>query len=210
MHKARLVCDIRSHGVSIGCDDTFSPVTKTHTIRTYLSLAMARKWYIHPLDVKILSYMGTCKKLFTCINHLILFIPHTSVCLPLTEGPYGIKQAPRAWCQRFANFLLHTWGLLSPKVTHHCLLSLMGRTLFIYCCRWMILFILLLLMLSENVSSYNSKLSSLCLIRVCWLFFGIVVTKTPSYILISQQKYAQEILERVGIASCKPVAIPVD
>ncbi|XP_021770737.1 uncharacterized protein LOC110734919 [Chenopodium quinoa] len=41
-------------------------------------------------------------------------------------------------------------------------------------------------------------------------FLGIIVTHTPSYLFLSQQKYAQEILERVGMSSCKPAATPVD
>ncbi|XP_021741374.1 uncharacterized protein LOC110707661 [Chenopodium quinoa] len=41
-------------------------------------------------------------------------------------------------------------------------------------------------------------------------FLGIAVTRTPLYLFLSQQKYAQEILERVGMASCKPAATPVD
>lgn len=41
-------------------------------------------------------------------------------------------------------------------------------------------------------------------------FLGIAVTRTPSYLLLSQEKYAQEILERAGMASCKPAATPVD
>ncbi|XP_021740874.1 uncharacterized protein LOC110707176 [Chenopodium quinoa] len=41
-------------------------------------------------------------------------------------------------------------------------------------------------------------------------FLGISVTRTPSYLLLSQEKYAQEILERASMGSCKPAATPVD
>ncbi|XP_021747913.1 uncharacterized protein LOC110713775 [Chenopodium quinoa] len=41
-------------------------------------------------------------------------------------------------------------------------------------------------------------------------FPGIVVTHSPSYLFLSQQIYALEILERAGMASCKPAATPVD
>lgn len=34
-------------------------------------------------------------------------------------------------------------------------------------------------------------------------FIGIIVTRIPSYMLLSQQKYALEILECAGTASCK-------
>ncbi|XP_048502734.1 uncharacterized mitochondrial protein AtMg00810-like [Beta vulgaris subsp. vulgaris] len=41
-------------------------------------------------------------------------------------------------------------------------------------------------------------------------FLGISVSRTPSYMLLSQQKYAQEILEWAGMSNCKPAATPVD
>ncbi|XP_021732052.1 uncharacterized protein LOC110698841 [Chenopodium quinoa] len=41
-------------------------------------------------------------------------------------------------------------------------------------------------------------------------FLGIAVIRTPSYLLLSQEKYAHEILERAGMSSCKPAATPVD
>ena len=37
-------------------------------------------------------------------------------------------------------------------------------------------------------------------------FLGISITRTPSYMLLSQQNYAQEILERASMGSCKPAA----
>ncbi|XP_021747892.1 uncharacterized protein LOC110713750 [Chenopodium quinoa] len=51
-HKSRLVCDGRSQEVGMDYDETFSPVVNPATIRTVLSLAMAKKWLIHHLDVK--------------------------------------------------------------------------------------------------------------------------------------------------------------
>lgn len=41
-HKARLVCDDKSQEVGVDYDETFSPVVKPTTIRTVLTLAMAR------------------------------------------------------------------------------------------------------------------------------------------------------------------------
>ncbi|XP_021765428.1 uncharacterized protein LOC110729945 [Chenopodium quinoa] len=41
-------------------------------------------------------------------------------------------------------------------------------------------------------------------------FLGITVTHTPSYLLVSQEKYAREVLERAGLGPCKPAATPID
>lgn len=50
-YKARLVANGRSQRPGLDCDKTFSPVVKSATIRTVLSLAISHHWPVHPLDV---------------------------------------------------------------------------------------------------------------------------------------------------------------
>ncbi|GJS20513.1 ribonuclease H-like domain-containing protein [Tanacetum coccineum] len=97
-YKARLVTNGRSQQQGIDCDETFSPVVKTATIWTVLSLAVSRQWPIHQLDVKNAFLHGHLTKTvymhqppgFTDSAHL------DYVCL-LQKSLYGLKQAPRAW-----------------------------------------------------------------------------------------------------------------
>lgn len=51
-YKSHLVCDGRSQQVGVGCEETFSPVVKSATIWTVLSIAQYKKWVINKLDVK--------------------------------------------------------------------------------------------------------------------------------------------------------------
>lgn len=41
-------------------------------------------------------------------------------------------------------------------------------------------------------------------------FLGIAVTKHKGGLFLSQRKYAEEIIDRAGMASCKPSATPVE
>nr|GEZ78981.1 ribonuclease H-like domain-containing protein [Tanacetum cinerariifolium] len=50
--KARLVANGSSQQLGVDFDETFSPVLKSTTIRTVLSLVVSRQWPIHQLDVK--------------------------------------------------------------------------------------------------------------------------------------------------------------
>ncbi|GJU91579.1 ribonuclease H-like domain-containing protein [Tanacetum coccineum] len=51
-YKARLVANGSSQQLGVDFDETFSPVVKPATIRTFLSLVVSRKCPIHQLDVK--------------------------------------------------------------------------------------------------------------------------------------------------------------
>nr|GEW47977.1 ribonuclease H-like domain-containing protein [Tanacetum cinerariifolium] len=51
-YKARLVANISNQQYGVDCNDTFSLVVKPASIRTLLSLALARNWPVHQLDVE--------------------------------------------------------------------------------------------------------------------------------------------------------------
>ncbi|XP_021751857.1 uncharacterized protein LOC110717459 [Chenopodium quinoa] len=130
-HNARLVCDGRSQEISVDCDETFSPVVKSATIRTVLSLAMAKKWSIHQFDVK--------------------------------------------------NAFLH--GDLQETVYMHQPSGLLIGGL--------------LIMLGAGIISQLQTEFSMTDLGPLSYFLGIAVTRSPSYLLLSQEKYAHEILEHI-------------
>ncbi|GJS47746.1 ribonuclease H-like domain-containing protein [Tanacetum coccineum] len=68
----------QQHGVNF--DETLSPVVKSATIHTVLSLVVSRQWHIHQLDVKNAFLNDDLSE---------------------TVSLYGLKQAPHAWFQRF-------------------------------------------------------------------------------------------------------------
>ena len=47
-------------------DETFSPVVKSATVRTVLSLALSRSWPVHQLDVKNAFLHDTLSKTVNC------------------------------------------------------------------------------------------------------------------------------------------------
>jgi hypothetical protein len=51
-YKARWVLRGCTQRFGVDYDETFSPVVKPATVRTVLSLALARSWPVHQLDVK--------------------------------------------------------------------------------------------------------------------------------------------------------------
>ena len=90
----------------IDYDQTFSPVVKPATIRVVLHLAAARNWIVHQLDVKNAFLHGELQKLVYA-EQPRGFVDATRpeyVCR-LVKSLYGLKKAPRAWFQRFHDYV---------------------------------------------------------------------------------------------------------
>ncbi|GKC22599.1 ribonuclease H-like domain-containing protein [Tanacetum coccineum] len=91
--KARLVANGSTHLEGIDVDETFSLVVKSDTIWTVLSLATSQHW--PPLE-----FQDSAHPDYVCL---------------LWRSLYGLKQALRAWFQRFAAYITCVRIILSQR-----------------------------------------------------------------------------------------------
>jgi hypothetical protein len=105
-YKTRWVLRGFTQRPDVDYDETFNPVVKPATVRTVLSLAVPRSWPVHQLDVKNAFLHDTLSETVYCSQHIGFVDPAQPdrVCL-LNKYLYRLKQAPRAWYNRFATYI---------------------------------------------------------------------------------------------------------
>ncbi|XP_021992156.1 uncharacterized mitochondrial protein AtMg00810-like [Helianthus annuus] len=131
------------------------------------------------------------------------------VCL-LRKSLYGVKQAPRAWYQRFTDYAL-SLGF------HH---SRCDASLFTlhsgHDTAFLLLYVddILLVTSSDHLrKQLMAKLASEFAMKDLGplsFFLGNSVTRNKNNMFLSQQSYATDIIKRANMQNCNPVFTPVD
>lgn len=128
----------------------------------------------------------------------------------LNKSLYGLKQAPSVWYSRFASFLL-SLGFTEAKS---------DISLFIFCHGSELVYLLLYVddivltasspaLLRWTITALQAEFSMKDLGSLHH-FLGVSVNRQPSRLHLSQRQYYLNILERAGMADCKPCSTPVD
>jgi hypothetical protein len=209
--KARWV--VRGFSQPLGMDfhQTFSPVVKPATIRKVLHLAATCRWPVHQLDVKNAFLHGDLAERVYC-HQPASFIDSSHpdhVCL-IIKSLYGLKQAPRVWFQRLDNHLrgmgFTATGSDSP--------------LFVYSHGAQVVYLLVyvddIILTASTPSLLHDVVDKLRQafaikdIGALHFFLGVQVCRDDDGFLLNQAQYTEDILERVGMANCKPASTPVE
>jgi hypothetical protein len=105
-YKAQWVLQGFTQRPGMDYDETFSPVIKFATVCAVLSLALSRNWAIHQLDVKNANLHNTLTNTVYC-SQPISFVDAANLDLVcrLNRSLYSLKQASRAWYNRFTTYL---------------------------------------------------------------------------------------------------------
>jgi hypothetical protein len=185
-------------------------MVKPTTIRTVLSLAYSAGWSMKQIDIQNAFFHGLLTKdvymaqppSFTHSSY-----PH-HVC-KLQKAIYGLKQAPQAWFSCLSGKLIQL-GFIGSKA---------DSSLFIYRTAAITMYLLIYV---DDIIIHSSVLAAITellqLLDIDFVvkdlgllhyFLGIEVLPVKDGLLLSQERYIQDLLNKTNMTYAKPITSPM-
>ncbi|GJX58012.1 putative ribonuclease H-like domain-containing protein [Tanacetum coccineum] len=106
-NKARLVAQGHRQEEGIDYEEVFAPVARIEAIRLFLAYASFMGFLVYQMDVKSAFLYGTIKEEVYVTQPPGFKDPdHPDKVYKVVKALYGLHQAPRAWYETLANYLL--------------------------------------------------------------------------------------------------------
>ncbi|KAL0554223.1 hypothetical protein IC582_008140 [Cucumis melo] len=208
-YKARLVAKGYSQEYGIDYEETFAPVARMTSVRSLLAVAAAKQWPLLQMDVKNAFLNGTLSKEVYMKPPPRTSSPPHKVCL-LRRALYGLKQAPRAWFATFSSTITQLGFTFSPHDT-----ALFTR----HTPQGIVLLLLYVddMIITSNdphaisdLQHYLGQHFEMKDLGSLNYFLGLEVSRCSDGYLLSQAKYASDLLARSRITDSNTASTPLD
>nr|GEX61184.1 copia protein [Tanacetum cinerariifolium] len=186
-NKAQLVAQGHTQEEGIDYEEFFTPVARIEAIRLFLAYASFMGFMVYQIDVKNAFLYGTIEEeVYVCQPLGFEDLDYPDKVYKVVTALYGLHQAPRAWYETLANYLLEN-GFQRGKI---------DQTLFIKKQKAF-----------EKLMKDKFQMSS---IGELTFFLGLQVKQKPDGIFISHDKYVAENLRKFGLTYGKLASTPID
>ncbi|GJT80378.1 ribonuclease H-like domain-containing protein [Tanacetum coccineum] len=210
-NKARLVAQGHTQEEGIDYDEVFAPVARIEAIRLFLAYASYMGFMVYQMDVKSAFLYGQIdEEVYVCQPTGFEDPDHPDKVYKVVKALYGLHQAPRAWYDTLANYLLSNnfqrgkidQTLFIKRQKGHILLVqiyvddiIFGSTKKELCDEF------------EKLMKDKFQMSSMGELT---FFLGLQIQQKKKGIFISQDKYVNEILRKYNYTDVKSASTPTD
>ncbi|KAL2242589.1 UNVERIFIED_CONTAM: Retrovirus-related Pol polyprotein from transposon RE1 [Sesamum indicum] len=207
-YKARLVAKGFSQIEGIDYTDCFAPVAKTVTVRLLLAVAAAKGWLLHHLDVNNAFLHGNLNEDIYMQPPEGYSVPDGKVCR-LKKSLYGLKQASRQWNEEFTE-KIKALGFIQSK-HDYCLFTKGANNDFVALLVYVddILVTAVSMNSIQEVKLYLNELFTIKDLGEAKYFLGLELARSEQGIVVTQNKYALDIITDIGLQGGKTVSTPL-
>nr|GEV48412.1 putative ribonuclease H-like domain-containing protein [Tanacetum cinerariifolium] len=200
---------IKDEGINY--EEVFAPVARIEATRLFLAYASFMGFMVYQMDVKSAFLYGTIEEeVYVCQTPGFEDPDHPDKVYKVVKALYGLHQAPRAWYETLATYLLE-------NSFQRCTID---QTLFIKKQKGDIL----LVQINVDDIIFGATNKDLCrsfeklmkdkfqmsFMGELTFFLGLQVKQKKDGIFISQDKYVAEILRKFGLTKGKSASTPID
>lgn len=210
-YKSRLVAKGYVQQYGIDYEEVFAPVARLETIRLLVSIAAARGWEVHHLDVKTAFLHGELKETVYVLQPEGFEVKGSErKVYKLHKALYGLKQAPRAWNNKLNGILLElgfSRCTKEPSVyrktvnTNILVVAVYVDDLFVTGAS------------PKIISEFKKEMASnfdMSDLGMLSYYLGIEVSQEEGRITLNQRRYATKILEESGMIKCNMSHVPME
>jgi hypothetical protein len=209
-YKARLVAKGYTQIKGIDYQKTFSPTAKLTTLRCLLTMASARGWFIHQLDVQNTFLHGDLSEVVYMDLPPSLHRQGEHLVCRLNKSLYGLKQASRNWFSKFSTSI-QAAGFQQSKADYSLFTRVNGNSL-----TAVLIYVDDILVTDNSLDEINSLKSFLLQhFRIKDLgdlryFLGLEFSQSKQGIFMCQRKYALDILQDAGLLGGRLYFFPME
>nr|GEZ17246.1 putative ribonuclease H-like domain-containing protein [Tanacetum cinerariifolium] len=184
-NKARLVAQGHTQEEGIDYKEVFAPVARIKAIRLFLAYASFMGFMVYQMDVKSAFLYGTIKEeVYVCQPPGFEDPNHPDKVYKVVNVLYGLHQAPRAWYETLATYLLE----------NDFQRGTIDQTLFI----------------KKSFKKLMKDKFQMSSMGELTFFLGLQVKQKKDGIFICQDKYVVKILRKFGLTEGKSASTPID
>ncbi|KAL2940785.1 Retrovirus-related Pol polyprotein from transposon TNT 1-94 [Bienertia sinuspersici] len=189
--------------------DTYAPVAKMVSVRTFLAVAVAKNWEVHQLDVNNAFLHGDISE-----TVYMRLPPGFSTSSPnhvcrLRKSLYGLRQSPRNWFAKLSS-ALRSYGFHQSHADHTLFTLRTGDDILS-----VLVYVDDILVAGNNptrCASFKRYLDNCFQLKDMGplkYFLGIECARSTNGMFLSQRKYTLDILRDAGLLGSKPVDTPL-